>query len=64
MLNLPEGVEHLVVYYDALIMGLRAVLMQCGRVIAYASRKLKPYKANYPTHDIELEEVAFSLKIW
>ncbi|GKV17043.1 hypothetical protein SLEP1_g27596 [Rubroshorea leprosula] len=34
------------------------------KVIAYASRQLKPYKENYPTHDLELAVVIFALKIW
>ncbi|KAJ8760210.1 hypothetical protein K2173_011080 [Erythroxylum novogranatense] len=34
------------------------------RVIAYASRQLKPYELNYPTHDLELAAVIFALKIW
>ncbi|GJX75614.1 retrotransposon protein, putative, ty3-gypsy subclass [Tanacetum coccineum] len=38
--------------------------MQHGKVIAYASRQLKPYEANYPTHDLELAAVVFALKIW
>jgi len=38
--------------------------MQKGRVIAYASRQLKPYEENYPTHDLELAKVVFTLKIW
>ena len=38
--------------------------MQRGRVIAYASRQLKPHEANYPTHDLELGAVVFALKIW
>ncbi|GJU01521.1 retrotransposon protein, putative, ty3-gypsy subclass, partial [Tanacetum coccineum] len=33
-------------------------------VIAYASRQLKPYEVNYPTHDLELAAVVFALKIW
>ncbi|XP_071729295.1 uncharacterized protein [Rutidosis leptorrhynchoides] len=33
-------------------------------VIAYASRQLKPYEVNYPTHDLELAAVIFVLKIW
>ncbi|GJY99409.1 retrotransposon protein, putative, ty3-gypsy subclass [Tanacetum coccineum] len=31
---------------------------------AYASRQLKPYEVNYPTHDLELAAVVFALKIW
>ena len=64
ILALPEGVEDFVVYCDASISGLGAVLMQRGHVIAYASRQLKPHEANYPTHDLELGAVVFALKIW
>ncbi|GJW79256.1 putative reverse transcriptase domain-containing protein [Tanacetum coccineum] len=35
-----------------------------GKVIAFASRQLKQYEANYPTHDLELAAVVFALKIW
>ena len=38
--------------------------MQEGKVIAYASRKLKEYEQRYPTHDLELAAVVFALKIW
>ena len=38
--------------------------MQNGKVIAYASRQLKDYEKNYPTHDLELAAVVFALKIW
>ena len=40
------------------------MLMQDGRVIAYASRQLKKHETHYPTHDLELAEVVFALKIW
>lgn len=33
--------------------GIRAVLMQNGRVITYESCKLKDHELNYPTHDLE-----------
>ena len=46
-----------VVYSDASSQGLGCVLMQHGKVVAYASRKLKPYEQNYPTHDFELTRV-------
>ncbi|KAJ9560732.1 hypothetical protein OSB04_005892 [Centaurea solstitialis] len=64
VLTLPEGVEDMTVYCDASRLGLGCVLMQRGRVIAYASRQLKPHEANYPTHDLELAAVVFALKIW
>ena len=51
-------------YYDASRMDLGYVLIQHGKVIAYASRKLRPHEKNYPTHDLELAAVIFALKIW
>ena len=38
--------------------------MQDGKVVAYASRQLRPHEHNYPTHDLKLAAVVFSLKIW
>ncbi|KAI3754798.1 hypothetical protein L1987_54589 [Smallanthus sonchifolius] len=64
VLALPEGSEDLVVYSDASGQGLGCVLMQHGRVIAYASRQLKVHEANYPTHDLELAAIVFALKSW
>ncbi|XP_021975263.1 uncharacterized protein LOC110870386 [Helianthus annuus] len=64
VLTLPDGTEDLVVYSDASHQGLGCVLMQRGKVIAYASRQLKPHEVNYPTHDLELAAVVFALKIW
>jgi hypothetical protein len=52
------------VYCDASGIGLGCVLMQDGRVIAYASRQLKKHEVNYPTHDLELAAVVHALKIW
>ena len=51
-------------YCDILRVGLGCVLMQSGRVVAYGSRQLKNHEQNYPTHDMELVAVVFSLKIW
>nr|GEY65447.1 retrotransposon protein, putative, Ty3-gypsy subclass [Tanacetum cinerariifolium] len=64
ILALPEGNDDFLVYYDASIQGLGAVLIQRENVIAYASRKLKPHEENYTTHDLELGAVVFALKIW
>ena len=52
------------VYSDASRQGLGCVHMQHGKVVAYASRQLKPYERNYPTHDLKLVAVIFVLKIW
>ena len=51
-------------YYDASRVGLACVLMQDGKVIAYATRQLKIHEKNYPTHDLELAAVVFALKHW
>ncbi|GJZ36097.1 retrovirus-related pol polyprotein from transposon 17.6 [Tanacetum coccineum] len=64
ILALPEGNDDFVVYCDASHQGLGAVLMQREKVIAYASRQLKPNEENYTTHDLELGAVVFALKIW
>ncbi|KAH0678966.1 hypothetical protein KY284_020051 [Solanum tuberosum] len=64
VLTLPEGTQGFVVYCDASRVGLGCVLMQNGKVIAYASRQLKVHEKNYPTHDLKLAVVVFSLKIW
>ncbi|GJX50350.1 reverse transcriptase domain-containing protein [Tanacetum coccineum] len=64
ILALPEGNDDFFVYCDASHQGLGAVLMQREKVIAYASRQLKPHEENYTTHDLELGAVMFALKIW
>ncbi|GJW84036.1 putative reverse transcriptase domain-containing protein [Tanacetum coccineum] len=64
VLALPDRPEDFLVYCDASRIGLGCVLMQRGKVIAYASRRLKIYKKNYTTHDLELGAVVFALKIW
>ncbi|TYJ97414.1 pol protein [Cucumis melo var. makuwa] len=60
----PDGSGSFVIYSDASKMGLGCILMQQGKVVAYASRQLKSHEQNYPTHDLELAAVAFALKIW
>jgi hypothetical protein len=50
--------------YDASVMGIGGVLMQDGRVIAYASRQLRCHEEHYPTHDLELLAVVHTLKVW
>ncbi|KAI3691369.1 hypothetical protein L2E82_49718 [Cichorium intybus] len=64
ILALPEGSENFVVFCDASHQGLGCVLMQKDKVIAYASRQLKPHEKNYTTHDLELGAIVFALKIW
>ncbi|GJX26801.1 putative reverse transcriptase domain-containing protein [Tanacetum coccineum] len=64
VLALLDGLKYFVVYYDASGIGLGCVLMQRGKVIAYAPRQLKTHKKNDTTHDLELGAVVFALKIW
>ena len=52
------------IYCEASRQGLGCVLMQEGRVVAYASRQLRKHELNYPTHDLELAAVVDALKIW
>ena len=63
LVQLEPGKEF-VIYSDASMNGLGCVLMQEGKVIAYASRQLKPHEKNYLTHDLKLAAIVFALKIW
>jgi hypothetical protein len=60
----PDNTKSFDVYCDASGTGLGCVLMQDNRVIAYASRALRPHEQNYPTHDLDLAAVVLALKIW
>ncbi|KAA3487291.1 integrase [Gossypium australe] len=62
LVQLESGKEF-VIFSDVSLNGLGCVLMQEGKVIAYASRQLKPHKKNYPTHGLELAAIVFALKI-
>ena len=64
VLTVPDGSGSFVIYSDASKKGLGCVLMQKGKVVAYASRQLKSHEQNYLTHDLELAVVVFALKIW
>jgi hypothetical protein len=57
VLCVPDLEKEFQVYCDASRQGLGSVLVQGGRVAAYASRQLKKHEANYPTHDLELASV-------
>ena len=64
ILTLPNGVDKFTVCYDVSRVGLRCVLMQNGRVVAYTFRQLNKHEQNYPTHDLEMTVIIFALKIW
>jgi hypothetical protein len=59
-----HGSRIFLVCIDALKEGLGGVLMQEGRVIAYASRKIRPHEENYVMHDLELVVVVHALRLW
>ena len=63
VLTIPSGTRGFVIYSDDSLKGLDCVLMQNGKVVAYASRQLKNYEKNYPIHDLELVAIVFALKI-
>ncbi|WVZ80327.1 hypothetical protein U9M48_027813 [Paspalum notatum var. saurae] len=64
VLTLPDQQKKFIVYCDASKDSLGCVLMQKGKVIAYASRQLHKYELNYPTHNLKLAAVVHALKIW
>ena len=64
VLTLYDGKGNFVIYSYASHKGLGCMLMQHGKVIAYASRQLKEYEIRYPTHDLELAAIVFALKMW
>lgn len=51
-------------YCDASLLGIACVLMQLGKVAAFGSRQLKNHERNYPTYDLELAAMVFTLKQW
>ena len=64
LLTQPTLGREYAMYSNASRIGLGCVLMQDRKVVAYASRQLKLYEQKYPTHDLELVAVVFTLKIW
>ena len=64
VLTQPTYGKEYMIFSDASLNGLGCILMQEGRVVAYALRQSKPHEKNYPTHDLELATIVFVLKIW
>ncbi|WVZ52192.1 hypothetical protein U9M48_003276 [Paspalum notatum var. saurae] len=60
VLTLPDLTKSFTVYCDASKECLGCVLMQEGKVIAYASRRLSKHEVNYSTHDPELATVVYA----
>ncbi|KAA0066367.1 retrotransposon protein, putative, Ty3-gypsy subclass [Cucumis melo var. makuwa] len=61
---LPVDLDRLQSASDASKKGMGCILMQQGRMVAYASRQLKSHEQNYPTHYLELAAMTYALKIW
>ena len=51
VLTQPSHSKEYVIFSDASLNGLGCVLVQESKVVAYASRQLKPHEKNYLTHD-------------
>ena len=64
VLTQPTLGREYALYSDASKIGLGCVSMQDVKVVAYASRQMKLHEQNYPTHDLELAAIVFTLKIW
>jgi hypothetical protein len=64
ILVMPNMEKSFSIYCETSGQGLGYVLMQDGRVIAYASWQLRKHEVNYPTHDLELVAIVHALKIW
>ncbi|KAA3466611.1 DNA/RNA polymerases superfamily protein [Gossypium australe] len=60
----PESGKKFVIYSDTSLNNLDCMLMQEGKVIAYAFRQLKPHEKNYSMFDLELAAIVFALKFW
>jgi hypothetical protein len=63
VLIMPDIHKGFDVYCDASRQGLGCVLMQEGKVVAYASRQLRKHEQNYPTHDVELAAIVVGSRI-
>src|SRR5437868_14069725 len=62
VLTQPDITKPFDIYCDASGTGLGCVLMQEGKVIAYASRQWRKHEEHYPTHDLELAAVVHALR--
>jgi hypothetical protein len=64
ILVMPDMEKPFSINCDVSGQGLACVLMKDGHVVAYASLQLRKHEVNYPTHDLELAAVVYTLKIW
>lgn len=61
--TLPQGVERFVMYTNPSNQDCGVVLRQNDNVVAYDIRQLKVHEKNYPSDDLEVRTVVFSLKV-
>jgi hypothetical protein len=64
ILRIVDPSEDFIVCIDACKEGLGGFLIQNGHVVCYELRKLKKHEINYSTHDLELEAIVHSFKMW
>jgi len=63
-LIIPDTGKPFEVYNDTSHLRLGSVLMLEKKVVAYASQHLKVHEKIYPTLELELVAIVFSLKQW
>ena len=63
VLAMPDCSKPFKFYCEDSFEGLGCVLMEQGKVVAYASRQLRPHEVDYPMDDIKLPVVIFALKL-
>ena len=64
ILIISEQRQRYTVYYDTSRNEVGCVLIQYERDVTYGSKQLKNHEQNYPTHDLELVSIVFTLNIW
>lgn len=62
LFSLPNDIVNFEIYSETPLNGLGCMVMQHSRVTNYASHQLKPHEVNYPTNDLEVAVVVFTLK--
>jgi hypothetical protein len=64
MLKITDSEANLLVCTNSCKEGLGGVLMRGGSVVYYESQKLNEHEVNYVTHDLELDAIVHTLKMW